>query len=106
MMSASRDHVLDTGPTGVTGHSGTNGSSAKERCEKYVKVEGMSGENIDYGSKDPRGVIVALVVDDGVASRGHRHNIFQKSFKSMSCFTGPHKTYECQTVINYNGSAA
>ena len=51
-------------------------------------------------------VIVALLIDDNVPSRGHRHNIFQKDFFKMACFTGPHKTYGSQTVINYNGSNA
>ena len=106
MQAASRDHVLDTGPKGKIGHNGTNGSTPKKRCEKYVKFEGNSGENIDYGTKGPMDVIVALCIDDGVPSRGHRHNIFNRGFKKMACFTGSHKTYGSQTVINYNGSAA
>ena len=69
-------------------------------------MEGMSGENIDYGTKDACGVIVALMIDDGVPSRGHRENIFNKGFKKMACFTGDHKTYGMSTVINYNGSNA
>ena len=104
MMSASRDHVMDTGPGGITGHTGTDGSSPKSRCEKYVKVEGMSGENIDYGEKEPLQVILALAIDDGVPSRGHRTNIWQKGFKKFACFTGDHKQYGKQTVLNYNGS--
>ena len=68
--------MLDTGPGGVTGHTGTDGSQPKDRCERYVKVEGMSGENIDYGEKSPEMVIIALAIDDGVPSRGHRSNIF------------------------------
>jgi len=106
MQPASRDHVLDTGPTGMTGHTGSDGSQPKARCERYVKVEGMSGENIDYGEKDPMNVIISLAIDDGVPSRGHRANIFQKGFKKMSCFTGDHKQYGKQCVINYNGSDA
>jgi uncharacterized protein YkwD len=66
----------------------------------------MSGENIDYGQKSAQEVIIALMVDDGVESRGHRENIFNKGFKFMGCFTGDHKTYGKSTVINYNGSAA
>ena len=104
MMAASRDHVLDTGPSGLTGHDGTDGSSPSDRCKKYVKLEGSSGENIDYGDKGPQDVIIALMIDDGVPSRGHRTNIFNKAFKKMSCFTGDHKTYGKQTVINYNGT--
>ena len=53
MMPASRDHVLDTGPGGVRGHTGTDGTSPADRQKKYVKLEGCSGENIDYGDKVP-----------------------------------------------------
>lgn len=63
----------------------------------------MSGENIDYGDKDPLGVILSLAIDDGVEGRGHRKNIFNKAFKTMSCFSGTNTKI---TVINYNGSDA
>ena len=95
---------MDTGPGGVTGHTGTDGSQPKDRCERYIKMEGMSGENIDYGQKSAIDVILSLAIDDGVPDRGHRTNIFNKGFKKMACFTGDHKTYGKQTVINYNGS--
>ena len=106
MMPASRDHVLDTGPTGITGCDGTDGSNPSDRQSRYVKLEGFSGENIDYGEKDPQEVIIALMVDDGVPDRVNRKNIFHHEFKKMSCFTGDHKVYKKQTVINYNGSAS
>ena len=94
MMPASRDHVLDTGPTGKTGCDGTDGSNPSDRQSRYVKLEGFSGENIDYGEKEPLDVIMALMIDDGVPGRGHRTNIFNKQFKKMSCFTGDHKVYK------------
>ena len=77
-MQASKDHVLDTGPSGITSHTGTDGTRPKDRMSKYVKVEGLSGENIDYGDKEPLDVILDLCIDDGVPGRGHRTNIFNK----------------------------
>jgi len=75
-MIACKDHVLDTGPSGLTGHTGTDGSSPFDRMGKYVSLEGTSGENIAYGLSSPERVIMQLAIDDGVASRGHRANIF------------------------------
>ena len=49
LMYACEDHVDDTGPLGITGHSGTDGSSPFDRMERYVQLEGTSGENIAYG---------------------------------------------------------
>ena len=103
-MQASKDHVLDTGPGGFVGHGGTDGSGPKVRQEKYVKVEGKSGENVGYGSHTPEDVIISLCIDDDVPGRGHRTNIFCKGFKKHSCFTGPHKVFKIMTVLNYNGT--
>ena len=102
MQQAAKDHVLDMGPEGKTGHTGTDGSQPKDRMSKYGKVEGMSGEHIDYGEKQPHEVILALIVDYGVPSS----NIYNVGFKKFACFTGDHKVYKKSTVLNYNGSAA
>ena len=76
LMYASRDHVMDTGPSGLTGHYGTDGSSPSDRMARYVTLEGMSGENIAYGVQGPERTIMSLAIDEGVPSRGHRDNIF------------------------------
>lgn len=86
MVEASKTHVLDTGPSGLTGHTGTDGSRPRDRIQKFVQLEGSSGECIDYGVKSPKEVIIALMVDDGVKNRGHRANIFNKGFKKMSAY--------------------
>jgi uncharacterized protein YkwD len=46
------------------------------------------------------------MIDDGVASRGHRTNIFKGDFKMMGAFGGPHTQYQTCTVINYVGGFA
>ena len=101
MMQCSKDHVMDQGPRGTTGHTGSNGSSPSQRCSKYVKL-GSSSENIQYGDTDAEGVVVQLMIDDGVANRGHRTSIFTPKYKKVSAFTGAHKGFKKMTVINYN----
>lgn len=76
MMSAAKDHVLDTDTNDLTGHTGSDASQPKDRQEKYVQLQGMSGENIDYGDKEPIEVIICLAIDDNVPDRGHRENLF------------------------------
>ena len=53
----------------------------------------MSGENIDYGVKSPQEVMLALLIDDGVASRGHRTLIFKEGIKTMGSATSSHPKY-------------
>ena len=51
------------------------------------------GENISYGQDNGKSVITALLVDDGVADRGHRKNLFTDAYGATGIFTGPHKQY-------------
>ena len=66
------------------GHNGTDGSSMSDRIERYGQWEGTIGENIDYGGdKEGKDVLLNLMVDDGVSTRGHRNNIFNPEFKMV-----------------------
>ena len=46
-------------------------------------------------------VLLQLIVDDGVASRGHRKNIFNPAWTHHACFTGPHGVYGIMTCQNF-----
>lgn len=70
---------------------------------RYGKWEFTSGENVSYGNDNGEEVIMQLMVDDGVSSRGHRTNIFKKDFKVGANYSGSHKQYNFMTVLNYGG---
>ena len=90
--------------TGKVGHTGTDGSSPQTRMGRHTEVRGMSGESYICGVTDPEKVIESLLIDDGYANRGHRANIFNEEYKSVGIYTGDHKEFRVQTVLNYNGS--
>jgi len=101
---AALDHVQDSGPTGLVSHEGSDGSSSGARVRRYGQVVKGSGECISYGFYEARQIVMALIIDDGVASRGHRHIIFNGDFHLAGMATGPHKTFKHMCVIDFAGS--
>jgi uncharacterized protein YkwD len=100
---AAREHALDQSKTGVTGHSGGDGSTMLDRMSRYGNWDFSSGENIDYGNGDARRIVISLLIDDGVKSRGHRKNLMSGSFRVVGVAVGPHPVYEYMCVIDFAG---
>lgn len=100
---AAKDHANTQSLTDKTGHTGTDGSDPFKRMKKYGLYT-TAGENISYGSKTAREIVVSLLIDDGVKSRGHRKNIMNKDFKTTGIgFANKHKLYGCECVLDYAG---
>ena len=99
-MSA-RQQVTDQGPTGAIGHRGAHGCNPWSRMAKWGQFTGRAGENISYGYADARTIVVTLIVDQGVANRSHRRNIFCRDFKVAGAACGPHARYGAMCVIDF-----
>jgi uncharacterized protein YkwD len=103
---AAKDLAVAQGPTGETGHTSpaADGSTTMtSRIAKYGQFIGTVGENIAYGTEGGRKIVLQLIIDDGVPSRGHRTNIFKAEYKYLGAFTAAHTTYRTETVIDYAG---
>ena len=98
---AARDHAMDQSRSGATGHSGSDGSSMSQRIERYGTWSGTCAENINYNDGDPRRTVIDLLVDDGVASRGHRRNIFNAALQVAGAAKASHRVYRMVCVIDY-----
>lgn len=96
-----RDHVGDMGPSGATGHTGYDDSHVGDRVNRYGRWKGKVAENIAYGSEDPREIVMRLIIDDGVESRGHRKNIFDPEFHIVGVAMGYHDVFATMCVITF-----
>ena len=79
-------HARDIGPKGLMQHDGTDGSNPGTRINKYIESKGWA-ENIAAGNEEAQDIVIQLIVDDGVKSRGHRKNIFSDKMKIFGCYT-------------------
>lgn len=98
---AARDHVRDQGRNGSIGHDGSDGSSTFARINRYGRWMYSAGENISYGYHDARSIVAALLIDDGMPSRGHRKNLLNNSFKLVGVNIGPHRVYGDMCVMDF-----
>ncbi len=101
---AAKDHVEDQGETEEIGHTGSDGSSPFQRIERYGSWISSAGENIDYGNNDAQRIVMSLLIDDGVPSRGHRENILSPKYGKVGVSCGSHKLYRYMCVIDFAGN--
>ena len=100
---AARWHAYDIGPKGLMQHDGSDGSDPGMRINKYIKCLGWA-ENIAAGNEEAQDIVIQLIVDDGVRSRGHRKNIFSDKMKTFGSYTwlDEAKIQRPITVLDYS----
>lgn len=99
-------HVLDLGPAGARGHTGRDGSTPWKRMARFGTRTGYAAENISYGESEARGIVVSLIIDEGVRGRGHRLNIFGRNLFRVGIACGSHAGYGTMCVMNFAGAFA
>jgi uncharacterized protein YkwD len=105
MSRAAADHCAEQ-IEGQLGHDGADRSSPGDRISRYGTWSAGWGENISYGQKTARGIVLTLIIDDGVRSRGHRKNIFSPKFNYAGAAFGPHARYRTVCSIDFAGGYA
>lgn len=88
-----KDHVNDQAPRGLMNHKGTDGSMAWDRVSRYGDWKTKISENMTFGPATAHEVVAALLIDDGIADRGHRKNILDPDVKMVGISCGPHKSF-------------
>jgi hypothetical protein len=98
---AAADHVIDTGGIGIMSHTGTDGTNFTKRIARYGTWTGGASEVIDYGARDAMEVILNLLIDDGVANRGHRKSVLDPRWHYVGIACGPHSVLRTMCVIDF-----
>jgi len=87
--------------TGNTGHIGEKGETLPKRVSKYGTYNNTIAENVSYGEESALMVIITLLIDDGVKTRGHRKNILNPSLKMVGVKWGSHPTFERMCAMTF-----
>jgi uncharacterized protein YkwD len=96
-------YAHDQGPYGLTGHVSADGASLSDRIHRQQVWSMVAAEAISYGYENPRDVVRQLIVDDGVAGRGHRKVLFDATLRFAGVGCGPHRLYGAMCVIDFSG---
>lgn len=91
LCSGSRLLVSEQTKSGSTGHQGADGAYCEQRAARYGTWKEPIGENLSYGEDTARERVIALLIDDGVPSRGHRKRILDPSYKVAGIACGTHQ---------------
>ena len=91
MCSGARELVKEQAGTDTTGHRGADGSFCEQRAQRFGTWKEPIGENLSYGNDTARERVLTLLIDDGVANRGHRKRLLDASFRVAGIACGDHK---------------
>jgi uncharacterized protein YkwD len=91
MCSGARELVREQGASGATGHKGADGSYCEQRTGRFGVWREPIGENLSYADDNARERVFTLLIDDGVANRGHRQRILNPAYKVVGVACGGHK---------------
>lgn len=103
LAAAAAELAKEQSRSGAIGHTGSQGRGMQERIERHGRWERLIGENIGYGPKDARSMVMQLIIDDGVPDRGHRDNIFSTAFRTAGVACGSHPRFGSMCVMDFAG---
>lgn len=78
-------HALDCEQRGKWAHEGSDRSHPYQRIPKCNKIS-KGNENLVAGWESPREATILLLLDFGISSRGHRHNMLNSEWNSVGVY--------------------
>ena len=100
LMEAAAYHANDMYRNNFFDHTSSDGTSFGDRVYSYYGGNAIA-ENISAGMSTALGVVMQLLVDDGVSTLGHRKNILGAKYSAIGIKTGQHKQWRTVTVQDF-----
>lgn len=98
LFEIAQKHAIEMGRKGAVGHE-----KFQERTKHVQKKYKGLGENCDYGFDDPLKIVMRLLIDEGVSSKGHRKAILDERFVNIGVSIQPHKKWKYNCVQAFGG---
>ncbi len=100
--NAAKKHGIDCDKRGFSDHTGSDGSHPAERILAACPDLKDGNENLVSGTGcGPRKGVIILLLDAGISSRGHRHNLLDPSWKYIGCYQYDGETSPYGANVNY-----
>lgn len=97
LANMAKHYATKAGRKGIVGHHQFN-----QRFKALIKKEKIVAENCSYGEETALGVVIQLLIDDGIKKLGHRFNILSPAFKYIGVGFAPHKQYGINCVQEFS----
>jgi len=99
LLAASAADLVADQAQGGTGHDSSDGATPADRARRHGGGEFVA-EVIAYGPADAADVVRQLIIDDGVADRGHRAILYSSELRFAGVACGQHPEYRTVCVID------
>ena len=101
LSKAAQEFADDSNKNNIMGHVDSSGKTLRQRLSAYG-FGSYTGECCSYGNKEAVYIVIQLLVDDGVASRGHRELIMDPNFNEAGVGVAEHPSFDFCAVIDFS----
>jgi uncharacterized protein YkwD len=101
MVQAAEDHANDLSKRLEVTHEGTDASTPMDRLKRYGIASGRHAQSIALGKDTATGIVIQMLVCDGVKSLVDRTHLFSEAFQYLGVSCGPHMVHQYVCVLKY-----
>ena len=101
---ACRDHCDNLGAKGLFSNEGSDNKTVFDRLNAYCEWDYTCHQNIDFGSRNARELLVSLLTCDGDSTRTYRAHLFSNNVHFIGVASNTHKESGVCTALCYVGN--